>query len=347
MTGTPPRNSAQEPPEDSTDNRPNEEKSPLLADTEGAWTPTRFAHNEDVRIAFDHHIAPADAPSGAPLLLVMGLGVARQWWPAGLCDAFADAGFDVARYDQRDAGESTRMPDTSTGNPFKALFGKRGDAYTSEDMVDDAVAVLDGLGWERAHVFGHSLGGVIAQRLALRRPDRVLTVTSSSSLPSDVAGLRVLRYLRFGLLSKLARTKFPEGREGDIEAGMAVWRGVASPGYPFDEAAARAWVETELDAGPRDQKAQSRQIGAQWHGPKLRDLHHPALVLHGEQDQILRVRAARVTARSIPGARLLTFPGVGHDLPAPLWPTVAAEVAGVAALAKTPSPADDTVARTP
>jgi pimeloyl-ACP methyl ester carboxylesterase len=218
------------------------------------------------------------------------------------------------------------MPDTASANPFLALFGKRGDAYTSEDMTDDAIAAMDGLGWDQAHSFGHSLGAVIAQRIALRHPDRVISLVSSAALPSDVAGLAVARYLRFGLLARLARTRFPEGREGDLEASLAVARGVASPAYPFDEVAAREWIEHEVDSGPRDRKAQSRQIGARWHGPKLRDLGKPTLVLHGEQDPILRVSSGRATARAITGARLVTFPGVGHDLPSSLWSTVAREV---------------------
>ncbi|MBF9070660.1 alpha/beta fold hydrolase [Streptacidiphilus fuscans] len=300
------------------------------------WTPTRYAHNHahgrQVDIAYDRLSGSA---GGEPLLLIMGLATARFWWPAGLCQAFAEAGFDVVRYDQRDAGESTRMPPTETTNPFKALFGRRGDAYTSEDMTDDGIAVMDALGWERAHVFGHSLGGLIAQRMALRHPDRVLSVTSSSALPSDVSGLRVLRYLRFGLLATLTRTRFPEGREGDIEASLAVWRGVASPAYPFDEEAARAWVEAEVDSGPRDAKAQSRQIGAQWNGARLRELRHPTLVLHGEQDPILRAAAGRTTAATVAGSRLRIFPGVGHDLPAALWSTVANEVRDLADAART------------
>ncbi|MGW1991640.1 alpha/beta fold hydrolase [Embleya sp. NPDC001921] len=294
------------------------------------WTPTRHARNGAVEVAYDR----LEGAEGEPLLLIMGLATARFWWPAGLCEAFAAAGFAVARYDQRDAGESTRLPETATGNPFRALFGRRGEAYTSEDMVDDAIAVLDALGWQRAHVFGHSLGGVIAQRIALRHPDRVLGVTSSAALPSDVSGLRVLRYLRPGLLARLARAEFPPGREGDIEAALTVWRGIASPGYPFDEDAARAWVEADVDSGPRDKKAQSRQIGARWHGPKLRELRRPMLVLHGEQDPLLRVHAARTTARTVPGARLVTFPGVGHDLPAALWTTVADEVRDLASIAR-------------
>lgn len=286
------------------------------------WSETRYARNDAVQIAWDELVGS----EGDPLLLVMGLGTSRFWWPAGLCRAFADAGFHVVRYDQRDAGQSTRMPDTASKNPISALFGRKGDAYTAEDMTDDAIAVLDDVDWSAAHVFGHSLGGVVAQRVGLRHPDRVRTITSSAALPSDVSGLRVARYLRFGLLSRLARTKFPEGREGDIAASLAVARGVASPAYPFDEDAAREWIERQVDSGPRDAKAQSRQIGAQWHGPKLRDLDKPTLVMHGDADPLLRLAAGQATASHIKGARMLTWPGVGHDLPAPLWPEVAQAV---------------------
>jgi pimeloyl-ACP methyl ester carboxylesterase len=286
------------------------------------WSPTRYARNGQVQVAWDEVVGSA----GDPLLLVMGLGTSRFWWPAGLCRAFADEGFHVVRYDQRDAGESTRMPDTGTANPFAALFGRRGEAYTAEDMTDDAVSVLDAVGWDQAHVFGHSLGGAVAQRIALRHPERVLSVTSSAAVPSDVGGLGVARYLRYGLLARLARMKFPEGREGDIAASLAVARGVASPAYPFDESAAREWIEREVDSGPRDTKAQSRQIGAQWHGPRLRELGKPLLVLHGDADPIVRPSAGRATASRVTGARMTIFPGVGHDLPEPLWTEVARSV---------------------
>ena len=116
-----------------------------------SWSPTAYADNNGVHIAYD-----SLGSSGDPLLLVMGLGTSRFWWPQGLCVEFAAQDFEVVRYDQRDAGESDRMPDTSTSNPFAALFGKRGDAYTSEDMTDDAVAVMDELEWKKAHIFGHS-----------------------------------------------------------------------------------------------------------------------------------------------------------------------------------------------
>jgi pimeloyl-ACP methyl ester carboxylesterase len=289
-----------------------------------AWTPTRFASNGAVEIAYDT-LARTAGSAGEPLLLVMGLAVSRFWWPLGFCQALADRGFAVARYDQRDAGQSTRMADAGGSNPFAALVRKRG-AYSSEDMTDDAIAVLDALGWDRAHVFGASLGGIIAQRIALRHPDRVLSVVSAMAMPSDVSGIGGGRYVRFGLLAKLARVKVPDGRDGDIQLSLMVARELASPAYPFDEKAAREWIEREVDSGPRDTKAQSRQVGAPWHGPKLCELRKPVLVLHGDKDPILRVSAARATARAVVGARLVILPGVGHDLPAPLWPTIAAEV---------------------
>jgi pimeloyl-ACP methyl ester carboxylesterase len=290
------------------------------------WTPVRYAHNGAVDIAYDTLISSADGgPADEPLLLVMGLAVSRFWWPTGLGQDFARRGFAVARYDQRDAGQSTRMPEGGRSNPFLAVARKRG-AYTSEDMTDDAIAVLDALGWQQAHVFGASLGGVIAQRIALRHPDRILSVVSAAALPSDVSGIGGARYVHFGLLAKLARLKFPEGRDGDIQLSLALARAVAGPGYPFDENAEREWIEREADSGPRDTKAQSRQAGAGWHGPKLRDLDKPVLVLHGDQDPLLRVSAARATAKAIPGARMILLPGAGHDLPAPLWPMIADQV---------------------
>ena len=231
----------------------------------------------------------------------------------------------MARYDQRDGGQSTRLPDTGGSNPFVAVARRR-SAYSSEDMTDDAVAVLDALGWERAHIFGASLGGLIAQRIALRHPDRVLSVVSASAVPSDVSGIRLARYLRLGLLARLARARFPEGRDGDIQLSLMLAREVASPAYPFDEDAAREWIEREVDSGPRDTKAQSRQAGARRQGPKLPELRKPVLVLHGDRDLILRVSAARATAKAIDGARLVVLPGVGHDLPAPLWQAIAEEV---------------------
>src|SRR3984957_1117533 len=134
------------------------------------------------------------------------------------------------------------MPDTGSATPFAALARRRG-AYSSEDMTDDAVAVLGALGWERAHIFGGSLGGIIAQRTALRHPDRVLSVVSAMAMASDAVGLKAARDVRFGTLAPLARIQVPDGREGDIKPSLALARELATPAYPFDEAVAREWIE--------------------------------------------------------------------------------------------------------
>ncbi len=287
---------------------------------------TRYARNGAVRIAFEE----LGGAGGEPLLLVMGLGVSRFWWPGGLVRELTGRGFHVAAYDQRDAGESTHFPATGTNSPVAAVLRHRSVAYTAEDMTDDAVAVLDALGWDAAHLFGHSMGGQVAQRTALRHRTRVRSITSSASLPGDISGLAGARYVHVTTVARMARLRFPEGRDGDIALGLALARMVASPGYPFDEAEARARIERDLVSGVRDTAAQSRQAGAKWHGGRLSELRVPTLVLHGEQDQVLRPAAARRTAAAIEGARLVLLPGVGHALPAAVWPQVAREVRALA-----------------
>ncbi|GIE99960.1 alpha/beta fold hydrolase [Paractinoplanes rishiriensis] len=284
------------------------------------------ARNGDVHLAADD----LGGAGGDPLLLIMGLGVSRFFWPDGLVAALIDTGFSVASFDGRDAGGSTRFDDAPAANPVTALWRRRPPAYTAEDMADDTVAVLDALGWRRAHLFGISQGGLVAQRTALRHPARVHTVTSFAAIPSDVRGAAVLRYVRLPFLARLTRMRHPAGRDGDVAAGLALLRAVASPGYPFDEPDARRRVERELDAGlpsgVRDSRAQARQTGATWHGPRLRELRAPILVLHGEQDPLIRPAAGRRIAASVPGARYVELPGTGHDLPREIWPAVVREI---------------------
>ncbi|MEE2037655.1 alpha/beta hydrolase [Nocardiopsis sp. CT-R113] len=287
------------------------------------WTATRWAYNRDVRLAFDTW---AGADEGEPLLLIMGLGVNRQWWPDGLARVLTGHGFSVARYDQRDAGESTHLPPTKPRTPATALLARRGEAYTAEDMADDAVAVLDALGWESAHLLGVSLGGAVAQRVAVRHPDRVRTLTSVSAVPGDAGGLGVLRYVHVPALARLSLMRHPDTAEGAVEAGLAIARFCASPSHPFDEQEGRARAERLADGGTRDVQAQSRQIGAQWHGPAISTITAPTLVLHGKDDPLIRTRAATAIASRIPGARLVVLPGVGHEIPEPVWETVAAQV---------------------
>jgi pimeloyl-ACP methyl ester carboxylesterase len=296
--------------------------------------PVRYARNGDVRIAF----ADLGGAGGDPLLLIMGLAVSRYWWPDSLVADFVDRGFHVAAYDQRDAGQSTHFPDTGTASPLAAVLRRSSPAYTAEDMTDDAVAVLDALGWDSAHLFGHSMGGQVAQRTALRHRERVRSITSSASLPSDAGSLRAGRYVRLGTVAKLARLKFPEDREGDIALAVAVIRAVASADYPVDEKAVRRMAERDHVSGVRDTAAQSRQAGAKWHGGRLSQLHVPALVLHGAADPLLRPAAGRRTAAAISGARLVILPGVGHWLPAEVYPQIADDVRALADQADAAAP---------
>ncbi|XVV08929.1 alpha/beta fold hydrolase [Actinoplanes sp. CA-131856] len=288
------------------------------------------AHNGDVHLAVDD----LGGAGGDPLLLIMGLGVSRYYWPDGFVAGLIEAGFHVASFDGRDSGGSTHFDGAPATDPLSGLLRRRPLAYTAEDMADDTVAVLDALGWPRAHLFGVSQGGLVAQRTALRHPERVLTMTTYAAVPSDARGLGVLRYVRPPFLARLARMRHPAGRAGDVAAGMDLLRAVASPVYPFDEEDARRRVERELDAGlpsgVRDSRAQARQTSASWHGPRLRELRVPTLVMHGERDPLGRPSAGRRIAASVPGARYVELPGVGHDLPREVWPAVIREIRALA-----------------
>ncbi|GHH76304.1 hydrolase [Streptomyces sulfonofaciens] len=295
-----------------------------------------YAYNGDVRIAYED----LGGRGGDPLLLFMGLGTSRFWWPLGLVRELVRRDFHVVAYDQRDAGESGRLPGRPAGPPVRALLRRTAPAYGAEELTDDAVAVLDAVGWRRAHLFGHSLGGLVAQRTAIRHPDRVRSLTTSAAVPSDARGLRVLRYVRPGPLLRFARLRQPDTPEGNLALAVAVARILAAPGRSVGEADVSEFVAREAEhhvPSFRDQRAQSRQIGATWHGGPLADITAPTLVLHGRQDPLLRVSAARDTAAAVPGARLLTLPGVGHFLSQDTWATYAAHIRAQADLA---GPAD-------
>lgn len=301
---------------------------------------TRFAHNDGVEIAFED----LGGAGGDPLLLVMGLGASRFWWLSGLVNELLERGFHVVAYDQRDAGESSRMPDRRVGPPIKALLSRNAPAYSAEDLTDDAVAVLDALGWERAHIFGHSMGGLVAQRTAIRHPQRLLSITSSSAVPSDAGGLSVLRYVHLSLVARFARLHYPETPQGNLDLAVAVARLLAAPGQEIGEDDVRELVDLEAAHGVtsfRDSKAQSRQVGAKWHGGRLAQIVVPTLVLHGEQDPQLRVTAARYIAAAVPGARLRTFPDVGHFVARPAWAAYADELRAHADRANEQAPAGE------
>lgn len=289
----------------------------------------RFAVNGEFRLAYDD-LGPV---TGDPLLLIMGLGASRFWWPRGLIEHLQEQRFRPAVFDLRDSGESTHASRASTASPYRTMLRRRQAAYSAEDLVDDAAAVLDALGWPAAHLLGLSFGGVVAQRLALRHPGRVLTVTTFAAGPSDASTKTVLlRYVRWGTQLRMAPL-MRRARRGDPDVGLAIVRAGATRAHPLEESTAREAMARDQGRGISsfgDFAAQGRQTGARWHGPALSDLRTPVLVMCGAADPILRPRASRDTAAAIPGARLVVLPGVGHALPRAVWPTIAREMRALA-----------------
>lgn len=175
------------------------------------------------------------------------------------------------------------------------------------------------------------MGGVVAQRIAIRHPSRVRSLITSGAVPSDASGLSTLRFVRPGFIVQMSRMKFPEGRDGDIALGVAVLRALSAPDYPFDETAADVMAKRDSSSPFRDTKAMSRQTGAKWSGGSRAEIRQPTLVVHGLEDQVLRPSAGRAIATAVSGARQLMIPGLGHFVPRELWPTFARAIRTTAA----------------
>lgn len=258
-------------------------------------------------------------PNDPPLLLVMGLGTQLIHWDLELCERFAERGLHVIRFDNRDAGLSTKI-DAPVPNVMRAMAGFPIQApYLLDDMADDAFGLLDHLGIERAHVAGVSMGGMIAQAMAIRRPQRVLSLGSMMSSTGDrLAGMPKLR-----LWSVLMR-RAPERRDAYVDHFVRVFRMIGSPGYPVDEARIRQLAGATFDRGNHP-AGTARQLGAVLasgsRSAQLRRLRVPTVVIHGRDDPLIPLRGGVATARAVPGAELVTIPGMGHDLPRELWPT--------------------------
>jgi pimeloyl-ACP methyl ester carboxylesterase len=252
-------------------------------------------------------------------------------WDRELCDQLAERGFWVIRFDNRDAGHSTKI-DAPVPNVRRAMVGLRVDTpYLLKDMAEDAVGLLDHLGIEAAHVVGASMGGMIAQELAIRHPDRVLSLTSIMSTTGDRrVGLPKLRVL--GVLLRQA----PYDKQGFIDHFVRTFRMIGSRGYPHDEERVRELAAATYERD-HDRAGTGRQLAAILASgnrtPGLRSLRIPVTVIHGRQDPLVPLRGGKATARAVPGARFIEIPGMGHDLPEQTWPTVIDAIAETAARA--------------
>ena len=259
-------------------------------------------------------------PAGEPLLLIMGLGTQMLAWREEFCGMLAERGFHVIRFDNRDIGRSTHLRDVAPPTPLQLLRrDRRSAAYTLDDMADDAAGLLDQLGIGAAHVVGASMGGMIAQVLAGRHPDRVRTLTSIMSTTGHrLKGQPALAVYPYFL------TKRPRQKEEAVERAVRLFRVVGSPGFDRAEDDLRDLVRRSFDRGRGDDAGTGRQLHAILaSGDRtrtLRDVKAPTLVIHGRADKLVRPSGGRATAAAIRGARLVEIDGMGHDLPRGLWP---------------------------
>jgi pimeloyl-ACP methyl ester carboxylesterase len=284
-----------------------------------------YARNGEVRIAYETFGDPA---AGEPLVMIMGLDFSMVWWHDDLCRALVEAGFAVLRFDNRDTGLSTRFTSPER-SPLAAALNRTPQAYTTLDLLTDVAAVMDAVGWRSAHVLGGSLGGAVAQAMALIRPDRVRSLISCMSLPVGSGPVRTMRYLRPGIFVQMARGyRAASTRADEVENLVRIYRLIASPGYPVDEAWVRSAAELTVERGGFDRGTSARQMAA-GRGIRIPDLSGvavPTLVVSGEDDPVVTPRGGRDTAARIPGARFVSYPGMGHELPRALWPAVIEEI---------------------
>ncbi|CAN5902414.1 alpha/beta hydrolase [soil metagenome] len=265
---------------------------------------------------------------GRPLVLIMGIGAQRCFWDDAMCAQFVEAGFHVARFDHRDIGESSRL-DLPVPKPGRALamrmFGMVPKApYTLSDMANDVAQLIKSLGWTSAHVVGTSLGGMVAQHLAIEHPEVVRSLTSIMSTPGG------RRYLPQPYALKALFMPVPKTAE---EAGISVertFRTIGSKAWPQDGERLRRIGELAHTRGlsPRGfLRHFAAVVGTADRRQKLRATQAPTLVIHGSQDPMFPMRAGRDLVKMMPDATWLPIAGMGHDLPSPLWPVLVSAIA--------------------
>ena len=293
----------------------------------------QFCRVGDVELCYESFGNPADPT----VLLVMGLGMQMIAWHEDFCQELVERGFHVVRYDNRDVGRSTHFDQVKPPTPWELITRRpRRPAYLLNDMADDAVGLLDHLGVDAAHVVGASMGGMIAQSVAARHPERVLSLVSiMSSTGSRWSGQPAMRVL------PVFMRRPPAGKEAFVERIVKLFHLVGSPGFPQDEQALRELASLSFDRGA-DEAGTARQMGAILaSGNRIKDLWKitaPTLVIHGTKDKLVAKSGGKATARAISGARLMLIEGMGHDLPRGAWPRIIGGIVDTAARARKREP---------
>ncbi len=270
-------------------------------------------------------------PDDPAMLLIMGFGAQLTLWPDELVDALTAHGFRVIRYDNRDIGLSEKLDGVKAPGLIKmTLLSKIGMTpkvpYTLSDMADDAAGLLDTLGIDKAHIVGASMGGMIAQHFAARHASRCLSFTQVFSTTGNP---RLPAAKKEALKALVTRPKSTD-EEALVDHGVMLARTIGSPGYPSDEDRLRTRTRASVQRSfyPEGPTRHLSAIVADGDRREMiKEIDVPTLVLHGEDDPLVPCEGGRDTAACIPGAKLKTIPGWGHDLPIELVDEVADAIA--------------------
>ena len=265
-------------------------------------------------------------PSSPPVFLIMGGGAQMVAWQDGFCDELIGKGLQLILFDNRDTGHSTHFSNAAIPD-FPAVMA--GDfstvSYTLSDMAADTVGLMDALGFDSVHLVGASMGGMIAQTIAIEYPSRVKSLTSMMS----TTGNSFVGQPDFSVLSKLGSPDY-NNRQEYIQWRIKSLKAIGSTIYPFDEEAA---IKTAGLSWDRDHDAlglMRQAVAVLKSGDRtqqLHNLHVPTLVIHGNADKMINVSGGIATAEAIRDAKLVIFEGMGHGLPEALWTEIASLIA--------------------
>lgn len=263
------------------------------------------------------------------IVLIMGLATQMIYWDEQFCKLLAAQGYWVIRFDNRDNGKSTWLDSSPVPSNLALLANavfKRplGAAYLLSDMMNDTLGLLDALDLDSAHIVGASMGGMIAQEIAIHHPQRVKSLTSIMS----TTGNRELPKPSTAFSFKMLRRP-PKDVDKAVIYGMHMWRLIQGDYYPFDQQKVHGLIMQALKRG-FNPAGNTRQLAAILDSPDrtegLNTLQVPSLVLHGEDDPLVPVACGIATAKAIPNAKLKTYPGMGHTLPSQLYNDITKQI---------------------
>lgn len=283
-----------------------------------------------ITLEYDDHGKPGDPA----VVLIMGFAAQMTMWPLSFVNGLVAKGFRVIRFDNRDIGLSSHLshlgaPDVGAAM-MAAMSGQqnKNSAYLLDDMAADVIGLLDALNIPSAHIVGASMGGMIAQVVAAKHGSRarsLVSIMSSTNRPG-------LPQAAPDFMAALVTPPASPGREDRIAQFKTTFRKIGSPGYPATEAEIQALAENAVDRAPYDPAGIGRQLVAilssEPRHELLKSVTIPALVLHGEADQLVRIEGGKDTANSIPGAQFVGIPGMGHDFTEALMPEFIRHVGG-------------------